>query len=569
MVIRLIVLGALLGGSVAVIRSVASAHPERNSQFPDPNECFGGRPCKVPTVRTTGRYLVVCKPDSERRLRQEFAGDPATLQARLELLKECRYSSIQAAVNDARNNYRIRIMPGVYREEASRRVPFTPERCSGAEYFDVTEGENPLPPPLGPASNDPPVRPNYKFQQECPTARNLIAIIGDRDGDRRCDSKCNLQIEGMGRRPESVDIQGDRIKMDVIRGDRVDGIVIRNLSVQFAAFNGIDVVETNGYRFEDIVAKWNQNYGVLSFASDHGLYNRIEAFGNGDSGVYPGSAAKGCDANGVQRYTVELRNINSYHNVLGYSGTAGNSTWIHHSKFHDNATGISTDSFASGHPGMPQECVKWEHNQIYSNNFNPFNATNQDFCRSTPFEDRPPHLVCPQFQVPVGSGIIIYGGSRNLIQKNFIYDNWRSGIRLFWIPGVIRGDNSPAAQVDTSNENRVLGNVFGITPDRRVRPNGFDITWDDEGTGNCFEGNRGTGNGLDPEGITSQFQLMLPACPGRPFWAPSNPVASALEVPCSAWDPNEMPNPPGCTWFTTPIQPTQGGQRQIVAGAGR
>jgi hypothetical protein len=545
----------MVAGAFGGISTSASAHPERNARFPDPDVCFGGPPCKVPAIRTTGPKLVVCKPDSEERLRRIYAGDRSTLRSRLRLLEQCRFRHIQQAVDAARNGTRILIMPGVYREEPSRRVPFTPDRCSGSEYFDVTEGNNPLPPPLGPASNDPPVRPNYKFQHDCPNARNLIAIIGDANQDRLCDSKCNLQIEGMGRRPEDVDIQGDRVKMDVIRADRADGLVITNLSTQFAAFNGIDVVETNGTRLQDIVSRWNQNYGILTFVTDHALYDHVTAYGNGDSGVYPGSAPKGCDQDGVQRYTVELRYINSYGNILGYSGTAGNSTWIHHSRFHHNSTGISTDSFASGHPGMPQECVKWEHNQVYSNNVNYFTPENQNYCRTTPFEQRAPHHVCPQFQVPVGSGIIIYGGNRNLIRSNHIYDNWRSGFRLIYIPAVVRGDNDPRKQTDTSNGNQVLTNTFGMSPGARILPNGYDVTWDGAGSGNCFEGNRGTGNLLDPDGITSEFQLRLPPCPGRPVWLPPNPLASALEVPCAAWDPSTMPNPPGCTWFTTPQEP--------------
>ncbi|HEX9235053.1 MAG TPA: right-handed parallel beta-helix repeat-containing protein, partial [Actinomycetota bacterium] len=555
--VRILVAAAVLGAATLAVGSSASAHPERKTYFPDPQVCYGGPPCHVPAIRTSGPFRVVCKPDSGRRLRHEYANDPAKLDARLELLKKCRYSNIQDAVNAAHNGDRILIMPGVYKEEPSRNAPFTPKQCSGASYFDVTEGNNPLPPPVGPTSNDPPIRPNYKFQHDCPNARNLIAIIGDANQDRRCDSKCNLQLQGMGRRPEDVDIQGDRVKMDVIRGDRADGLVITHLTVEFAAFNGIDVVEINGFRFQDVVARWNQDYGILSFTADHGLYDTITAYGNGDSGVYPGSTAKGCVNDVVQRYPIELRHINSYGNVLGYSGTAGNSTWIHDSRFHDNSSGISTDSFASGHPGFPQECVKWEHNLIYSNNFNPFYADNQNYCRTTPFPDRNPHHVCPQFEVPVGSGIIIYGGDRNLIRRNHIYDNWRSGLRLYYIPAVIRGDDNPADQTDTSNGNQILNNMFGITPDGRVELNGFDVTWDDAGSGNCFQGNRGTGNGLDPNGITAQWQLVLPTCPGRPVWAPPNPLVSALDVPCAAWDPMSMPNPPGCSWFTTPTKPSR------------
>ena len=59
-------------------------------------------------------------------------------------------------------------------------------------------------------------------------------------------------------------IIGDRKKLDVLRVDRADGIVIRNLLVEQSAFNGIDIVETNGFRIQNVVARYNQDYGVLS-----------------------------------------------------------------------------------------------------------------------------------------------------------------------------------------------------------------------------------------------------------------------------------------------------------------
>lgn len=33
--------------------------------------------------------------------------------------------------------------------------------------------------------------------------------------------------------------------------------------------------------------------------------------------------------------------------------------WAHHNDFHDNATGIATDSLFPGHPGLPQDHARW------------------------------------------------------------------------------------------------------------------------------------------------------------------------------------------------------------------
>src|SRR5438270_205878 len=77
----------------------------------------------------------------------------------------------------------------------------------------------------------------------------------------KCNQLCNLQIEGLGRRPTDVKIVGDRRKTDVVRIDRADGIFLRNFSVEQGAFNDVDLVEVDGFRVSHIVARYAQNYG--------------------------------------------------------------------------------------------------------------------------------------------------------------------------------------------------------------------------------------------------------------------------------------------------------------------
>ena len=525
----------LLAAVALLLPAAAGAHPERQTFFPD------HRKGEVPAYKSTSPSIVVCKSDSRARIRRSWAGKgPKRTRVRtkrLAMLKRCRFDHIQEAVEAAASGNRILVMPGVYREEPSRRVPVNDPKCSGEGYWEPTNdghGENGL-------------VPTYKFQLECPLSRNLIAIIGDTDGDRICDRRCDLQLEGMGRSARDVLIEGDRLKKDVIRADRADGIQIRNLATEEGAFNNIDVVETNGFRLRKLVARYGQNYGVLTFTSDNGVYEDIEAYGNGDSGIYPGSGPEG----GCKRFGIEIRRVNSYGNVLGYSGTAGNGTWVHDSKFHDNAAGISDDSFASGHPGMPQDCSKWSENEINSNNVNYFDDGNEAYCNATPFEKRREEVVCPQFQVPVGAGIILYGANRNIVSGNHIWDNWRSGIRLFYVPAAIRGEFDPAKQFDTSNGNRFTGNSMGMTPAGATDPNGDDFTWDEQGIGNCWQDNKAPGG----RAITSD-PVALPNCAsgGSRLQLP-NPLKAAAEVPCATWNPRDNPDPPGCTWFITPPEP--------------
>ncbi|GAC1321408.1 MAG: hypothetical protein NVSMB25_15060 [Thermoleophilaceae bacterium] len=605
-----LVLAAGLLGWLAV---TASSHPERPTSFPEVN----GLPpvVPVPELRSSGPYVVVCKSDSAARLAAEYGvrlpskkaarrrrhhhhrrhrarhrrrpvftarygarssqAGPAEYQQRVALLSQCRFHDIQAAVNASASNYRILIMPGLYQEIPSRMQPegsYQQGPC--ANDYALTEGFNDAPPPVGPRSNDPPVRPDRNLQVKCPNAKNLIEVVGDtrpepdaqHPGLPQCIQLCNLQIEGMGRGPGDVLIQGDRKRLDVLRIDRASGVVLHNFTVEQAAFNNIDIVEVSGFRVQDVVVRYGQDYGVLSFTATNGLYDHVTAYGNGDSGIYPGSTEKGCDvapnaygtcgqrANSVQggcdRYSIEIRNSDSYGNTLGYSGTAGNSTWVHDNRFHDNATGLATDSFAQGHPGMPQECVKWENNQIYSNNNNVFSTDRQDYCNRTPFLMRQADIVCPQFQTAVGTGVLIAGGNRNLIRNNRFYDNWRWGVLLFGVPATLRNDNDPAHQQDTSNGNQFLNNVMGQAPDGSRSANGEDFRWDSQGAGNCFEGN----SSMSGPGHTSTPPL-LPACPGSPIVQPANPAVIAPLTPCAAWDPHKNPQPIGCDWFTTPAKP--------------
>ena len=57
-------------------------------------------------------------------LAAEFKGRARarTRRMRLRALERCRFRHIQAAVDRAKTNDRIQIMPGVYREEPSRRA---------------------------------------------------------------------------------------------------------------------------------------------------------------------------------------------------------------------------------------------------------------------------------------------------------------------------------------------------------------------------------------------------------------------------------------------------------------
>ena len=526
---------------LAITPAAALGHAERATHFVDHDKG------SVPVPRSKGPSLVVCKSDSARLIRQSWKGrgPKNTRQRRLALrvLKRCHYRNIQTAVNRAKSGYRILVMPGTYREEPSRAIPVKDPKCAGDEYWEAS-GDN--------HQADGRV-PTYLHQVVCPNARNLVAIIGDsiKDPDRECDQRCNLQIQGMGRRARDTVLEGDRLKPDVIRADRADGFQLLNMTIEQGAYNDVDVVETNGFRLSKLVTRWASHYGILTFTDDNGIYENIEAYGSGDSGVYPGSGPElHC-----RSYGIEMRNVNSYGNTLGSSGTAGNGTWTHDSHLHDNGAGVANDSFAPGHPGMPQDCSKWTNNDIHSNNVNYFHDDRMAYCNSTPFEKRRKEIVCPVFEVVVGVGFMLYGVNDNVISDNHVYDQHRNGVRLYAVPAPARGEYDPAKLYDTSHGNHFVHNWFGVRPDGRRDANGVDVYWDEQGLRNCWENNI-----TAPGAALTSDPATLPTCASG---GSTNPVGNsaklAHDLPCATWHPQNNPRPPGCDWFEDPQDPGDDG----------
>ena len=504
---------------VVAVPGTATAHLERPSQFPDGTG-------SVPAYRTTGPELLVCKPDSAQRIAKL---PPASRTRNVELLARCRrdgFQHLQAAIDAvAERGTRILMLPGVYQEEPSRAA--LPAECA------PLAGKHPL---------------SYEEQVACPHVENLVAFFGDSDDDGiGCDTRhCDLQIEGTGAKPEDVILDGEFSKLNVLRADRAGGAYFRNFTVQHAEFNALYVMETDGFVIDRMLGRWNDEYAFLTFASDHGLYMDCEAHGNGDGGLYPGSAA---DLHGV-RPAIEITRCVSHHNTLGLSGTAGNSLYVHDNDFYGNSVGVVMDSFFPDHPGLPQDGSTYVDNRIHGNNSDYYKHYRDGTC-AKPFAERGYEngVVCPSVPVPVGTGVLVAGGNANTFSGNWIYDNWRYGAMQFWVPAALRNEMDPLLQYDTSHFNRYLDNHMSVTAGGAADANGTDFWWDEEGEGNCWSGNV-TALG---RAITSD-PLLLPACDQPAVFRPGNPVKLALLVPCATWSREDY-DPAGCDWFRSPPEP--------------
>ena len=562
--------------ALLLVPAVAIAHEERDSVFPPVDA-----PTSIPTYREAGdeaARLGVCKDDSADRIAEL---DDADLRAfNEELLDECAFEHIQAAVDAVEvQATTIYVLPGLYREEPS----FEAE-CARAYDGGVVE---------------------YQLIVDCGEVINLITVAGDdpADEDILCDNQlCDLQIEGTGATPQDVRVEGgfdengDWRKHNGIKADRADGFRLINMAFELFRENAIYVHETSGYLLDRVEANFNQLYGILTFTADRGVISNCETHHNGDSGVYPGSAA---DVNGeinpltrrhtvetapLDRWSVEIFNCNTHHNALGFSGTAGNSVWFHDNLVHNNGAGYVTDSFVPNHPGMPQDHAFLENNRIFANNVNYYvNVQGEDppcheeVPADVGFQDG---VVCPAFPVPVGTGVLIAGGNSNLVRNNLIYDNWRNGVMQFYVPSVIRyqsgmqdaveSGNMAGLQLslteylqtegDTSHDNHYIGNVFGQHPDEVVQPNGTDVWWDDQGLGNCWSDNTSTTGDASAtvNGVSNNAKGgVLPTCDvpdGSKNPAPDATKSGEL-LPCSEYHQRDNPDPDNCDWFMTPDQP--------------
>ncbi|HEY8471746.1 MAG TPA: right-handed parallel beta-helix repeat-containing protein [Natronosporangium sp.] len=499
--------------ALALTPGTALAHQEREVTFPD------GRG-SVPQYRTDGPQLLVCKTDFAAFEARIADYEPALRERNLALFEECQqngYRHLQEAVDAATPGTRILVLPGVYQEEPSLEPPTgqcrnidAPHATVGLSHYQVL---------------------SFEQQVACPHEQNLVAVLGKRD----------LQIEGTGAGPEDVIIDAQYRKLNAIRADRADGFYLRNLTAQRTTFNAVYVMETDGFAIDTVVARWNDEYGFLVFANDHGLLSNCEGYGNGDAAIYPGSASNiNADAgHEVERYAVEITGCYGHHNLLGYSGTAGNSVWAHHNVFTENTAGVAMDSAFPNHPGLPQNHALFEHNVIAFNNQDYYRYVRDGTCeRPSAQRGYERGVVCPAVGLPVGTGVINPGGNYNIFRDNEIRGHEYTGFLTSWVPGFIRGATGLGEQFDTSHHNRFYDNA--------LRDNRIDFWWDGQGRGSCWQ---------DAPHLVTEPRV-LPVC-GDDELPAGLPVGRLLPEPakvlklyvCNGYSLDDQVIPAGCDWY--------------------
>ena len=620
--------------TAGLLPGIAQAHSERQSFFP--TERVSQRPAYRPMLpEPQSPRRVVCKRPGDEGIAE--GDDSASRIARIQdpkrrainamLYQECAFEHLQAAVDAVvQRGTTIYVLPGVYREQPSIRA--LDERAGASTPADQTFCAAVL--ARGPG------KLSYEEQFRCRHIQNTVAIFGDPNfvddncgsdlegvcanpQTQACDpaqSACqylDLQIEGTGEINTDVIFEGDFITkpgdpvdgqfryLNGIRADRTDSIYLKNFTTQIFEFNSIYMLEVDGGVMDGLMARWVDEYSYLTFACDHILYDTVEGYGAADSVVYPGSgadiykAATHANANLRVRQGTEVRNSYAHHASGGYSGTAGNSPWVHDNNFSRNQTGLATESVYGGHPGMPQDHGLYENNLIYSNNKNYFGFVENDGpCIAQTPRDRgvvPPEfrtfdampdevkeaildrlVLCPGIPFPSGTAMLIGGGNYDVFQNNQVFDSWKYGLMIFHVPTAIRYTDSGPDEYATANPydnghyNRGLNNNFAenvrYTPSV-LQPNANDVWYDNSGVGNCFDGN----TSVDPAGFkgdTGNPALALPGgpCTDGPVPDPATQTATAQNdriafiASCVAYDRNDpATKSPNCPFFDVPVAP--------------
>ena len=225
-----------------------------------------------------------------------------------------------------------------------------------------------------------------------------------------------------------------------------DGVAIENLTVRNYLLNGVIWSSVHGYRGSYLTAHNNGDYGIFAFDSDWGRFEHSYASGSPDAGFYIGQ----CDP-----CHAVVTDVLAEHNALGFSGTNAsgdlaivNSVWRH------NLAGIvpntlDTESLA------PQHDMVIAGNHVHANNSRTVDAKEYEY-------------------IAFGIGILVAGGTDNLIAENLVEDQEVYGIAV--IPIVDE-------QLWVSARNEVRDNVV-----RRSGRADLALAAPSAG-GDCFAGN--------------------------------------------------------------------------------
>ena len=228
--------------------------------------------------------------------------------------------------------------------------------------------------------------------------------------------------------------------------------------------------------------------GSSRFTSDNGLYDHIEAYGSRRLRRLPRLRARAP----LQRTTAS-RSATSTPTATrsAPSGTAGNGTWTHDNDFHDNAAGIANDSFAPGHPGMPQDCSKWTDNEIHSNNVNLFEDANEALLHRHAVREAPQEGRLPGLPGRRRHRLHVLRRQRQHHRRATTSTTSTATASASSASRPRRAARRTRPSTTTPpTATAYTGNTSASGPDGTRDRNGLDVYWDEQGLRNCWQDNQ-------------------------------------------------------------------------------
>jgi hypothetical protein len=379
----------------------------------------------------------------------------------------CKYKTIQKAVDKAKKNGTINVLPGKYVEGVI---------VNGHKYDGLTiQGMK--------------QKKNGKFKKAKPK-----------------------QVILEGKNAKSP----DGLAQNGIEGRDVNDLTLKNMWARNYATNGFYVddsapedggngkIDCNDYLMKNLWASFNRSYGLYAFGCAGGRMTKSVGWGHGDSAFYVG----GTPLQNKPK-TTRLDHLDGHENVLGFSGTNSHYMNIEKSNFYNNGVGVVPNTLDS-EPFEPSGQSVMQKNNIFWNNFNYFLPNSRV---KTVSDGLGTVEGIGTIQYPTGAGVVLLGTTEWTVKDNNIFGNFKWGAANISDP--FNEDDDAI-----SNRNSFINNQMGRNG---TDTNAVDFFNQGSGTGNCFSGNQSST--FDPG--TAPNALLYPACPGTPLVTPGQTGTSA------------------------------------------
>jgi hypothetical protein len=341
--------------------------------------------------------------------------------------------------------------------------------------------------------------------------REAVKITGSK--------KRYLKLIGNPSHPEKVVLRARGKMQNGIFVNDADEVTVNGFMARDYVANGFFFVNLNGYTMNHLIARHTGVYGLYAFNTIGGRILNSEAYYLNDGAFYIGQTPP--QAKPVRTI---VSNVDGWGSALGFSATNMRYVTITKSRFYNNALGIVPNALDSEKYPPAEDNVIID-NDIFWNNFN-FHQGHP------PFTVRKTGTAA---LAPVGTGVLLLGGRGNRVENNRIYGNFLTGVAA--IEGILLVKNP---QAKTLERNVVQNNQFGLNG---TDANTFDISYDGNGSGNCFSF----------AGVTSSFpadRSTFAGCDGANAF--SKPIQDTMvswigENALTAWKKHPHPAKPGYT----------------------